>query len=434
MGKWTEKDILSLSPDESSTKNAKNLLGFSKWKNLGYNKRSLWGECQGSGSKPYLTQIDLQETSFKCSCPSRKFPCKHGLALFLLYANNEKNFSEKNPPSWVSDWIDKKESREKKKSEPSKKSVDEKAQAKRVEQREAKVKTGINEVELWIKDLIRNGLNSLPEKQNEFWRSISQKTIDAQAPGLSNFLTKLGNINYASDSWQTELLESLCKIHLIVQGFKNIETLPKGLQSDIQTLIGWTLKQEDLKAASGISDEWLVLGRQQEIEQDLTVQYNWLFGENSKQYALVLNFAYKNQPIDLNLVPGTKLKAELVYFPSNYPMRAVLKEVKETLEFRKVSGFQNWQEMLEHYSDALSHYPWITKLPILVQNLTPYLDVENRILVDQKKNFVKIANSFTAHWTVVACSGGKPLDFFLVYEGGFVTPLGVWIDDLYMVL
>ena len=59
MGKWTEKDILSLSPDESSTKNAKNLLGFSKWKNLGYNKRSLWGECQGSGSKPYLTQIDL---------------------------------------------------------------------------------------------------------------------------------------------------------------------------------------------------------------------------------------------------------------------------------------------------------------------------------------------------------------------------------------
>ena len=32
-------------------------------------------------------------TSFKCSCPSRKFPCKHGLALLLLQAQDASRFT-----------------------------------------------------------------------------------------------------------------------------------------------------------------------------------------------------------------------------------------------------------------------------------------------------------------------------------------------------
>ena len=77
-------EILQLAPDTASAKAAKGLVVPAKWPNLGATEAVLWGECQGSGSKPYQVQIDQSEPAFRCTCPSRKFPCKHGLALMLL--------------------------------------------------------------------------------------------------------------------------------------------------------------------------------------------------------------------------------------------------------------------------------------------------------------------------------------------------------------
>ena len=47
----------------------------------------LWGLCAGSGKNPYQTIVDLSGPAYKCSCPSRKFPCKHALGLLLNWAN-----------------------------------------------------------------------------------------------------------------------------------------------------------------------------------------------------------------------------------------------------------------------------------------------------------------------------------------------------------
>ncbi|HYG38932.1 MAG TPA: SWIM zinc finger family protein, partial [Cytophagales bacterium] len=83
---WSEEQVLALSPDDSSTKAGKDLAKPDKWLTLAFDDKALWGEIKGSGSNPYRTQIDKRNTAFKCSCPSRKFPCKHGLGLFLIFA------------------------------------------------------------------------------------------------------------------------------------------------------------------------------------------------------------------------------------------------------------------------------------------------------------------------------------------------------------
>ena len=79
----TQDQILQLAPDEASKKAGQQLANNAKWNAKFCHENALWGDCQGSGSKPYKTIIDLQNLAFKCSCPSRKFPCKHGLGLFL---------------------------------------------------------------------------------------------------------------------------------------------------------------------------------------------------------------------------------------------------------------------------------------------------------------------------------------------------------------
>lgn len=67
---WSEEQVIALSPDASSTKSGKDLARAEKWQTLAIAERAIWGEIKGSGSTPYRTQIDRQNISFKCSCPS----------------------------------------------------------------------------------------------------------------------------------------------------------------------------------------------------------------------------------------------------------------------------------------------------------------------------------------------------------------------------
>src|SRR5215213_8878166 len=101
----TVEQILALAPDASSAKSGKGLATPRKWLSLGSNEQALWGECQGSGENPYQAQIDLSEPAFRCTCPSRKFPCKHALGLFLLAQSQAAALTERTPPTWVSDWL-----------------------------------------------------------------------------------------------------------------------------------------------------------------------------------------------------------------------------------------------------------------------------------------------------------------------------------------
>src|SRR5438552_1455400 len=101
----TAEQILALAPDAGSAKAARDLTSSRKWLSLGRDAQVAWGECQGSGKDPYRTQIDLSEPAFRCTCPSRKFPCKHGLGLFLLLANQPGEFAQATPPAWVTEWL-----------------------------------------------------------------------------------------------------------------------------------------------------------------------------------------------------------------------------------------------------------------------------------------------------------------------------------------
>ena len=46
--------------------------------------------ARGSGKTPYQVSIDLAGPAYRCSCPSRKFPCKHALALLLLWVRGRR--------------------------------------------------------------------------------------------------------------------------------------------------------------------------------------------------------------------------------------------------------------------------------------------------------------------------------------------------------
>jgi hypothetical protein len=427
----TEEQVLALAPDDSSRKAGRDLSSPSKWVSKGANELALWGECQGSGSKPYQTQVDLNGMAFKCSCPSRKFPCKHGIGLMLQYARQPDDFTVTAPPAWVSEWLAGREEKETKKKE---KPTNETAQAKRQQAREQSVEDGLAELLLWIKDIVRNGIIGIPEKDPSFFINMARRMIDAKAPGMANLVKTAGNLNFFREGWQSEFTDLLVRMYLLIAGYTNKEQVSPALLEDLRSNIGFTQSQEELRERKGITDTWLVLGKQTEEEDALTIERNWLYGTATKQYALVLQFSVMSQSMALNLMPGMFLQAELVYYPSAQPLRALIKSQSTTSNIPPVTGYKSWQEVAEMETAFNSVLPLSAARPYLLQQVTPVLHEGSWWLADSSKRLVKVNENFTGMYKLMAISGGLPLDLAVLGSENNYEPLGIWSRGQYFFL
>lgn len=275
----TEEQILRLAPDEASVKAGKGLATPGKWILRECSDRCIWGLCQGSGKNPYQTAIDLNDIAFKCSCPSRKFPCKHGLGLLLLYARQPDLFQQAEESEWVKTWLAKRTEKAEKKEQKAKseKPVDEAAQAKRQEKRHQNVLNGISDLETWMKDILRNGLLNLPERAYTLFDNMARRMIDAQAPGLATRLKEIQEIDFSSENWRSELTDKLGKLYLLIRAYRNLERLSDEWRDEIRSQVGYTQPKETVLANEPVADSWLVLHKRSQKINDINTDIYWFY-------------------------------------------------------------------------------------------------------------------------------------------------------------
>jgi hypothetical protein len=432
---WTTEQILALAPDAASAKAGQGLATARKWLTLGADEQTAWGLCQGSGKDPYQAQIDLTEPAFRCSCPSRKFPCKHGLGLFLLLAAQPAAFKEKQPPDWVVEWVSSRAKRaqqraEKAKTEAGEKIVDEPAQARRAASREAKVTAGLQELELWLRDIARGGLAAAQSQPPQFWERMAARLIDAQAPGVARLVREMASVPASGEGWEGRLLERLSRLYLLIEGFKRMAELPEATQSDIRALIGWTQNQEELLRMDGARDRWLVLGQRVEEEDRLRVQRVWLWGEQSGRAALILHFAHGQQPLDASFVTGAVIEAELVFFPGAYPLRAIVKQrYGAPAPPERISGYAKIADAHEAFAGAMATNPWLEKFPAPLLNVTPLRRGDAWFVRDAEGRVLKLAQRFEFGWTMLALNGGREINVFSEWDGDHLWPLSAFAEN-----
>ena len=99
----TLEQVLALAPDATAIAAGRKLANDDVWSNLGSNEAAIWGECQGSAL--YQVRVDRADLAAKCTCPSRKLPCKHTLGLLMLAAASPESFADPDAPAWVSEWL-----------------------------------------------------------------------------------------------------------------------------------------------------------------------------------------------------------------------------------------------------------------------------------------------------------------------------------------
>lgn len=440
---WTSEQVIAQAPDSSSVKAGRALAAVSKWVSAGYNDRAVWGECKGSGKQPYQVLIELSGPAFKCSCPSRKFPCKHGLGLFLLYAENQ--LKESSQPAFCAEWLAKRaetQERKKEKSEaeptPEDSAKREKAKTKRASEREAKVTTGLQELEIWLADMIRQGLAAVQNQPTEYWEKMAKRLIDAQAPNVARLVRQISSFIYKRDKYRENLAEKLLEhlggIYLICESYRRVNELPAAIQADVRTTIGFTVKEEELPDAETIEDVWQVQGIHVYEEEKLRVQRVWLFGEQSHRSALIINFAFQNQAVDVSFAAGTKFKAEISFYPGNFPLRAFLKSRQESQILQTAEGVENFAEFLNFYSKAAAKNVWLEILPAMLKNVIPVRRSNSWYLRDKDGKLLPVDAGFSNIWKLFAVCGNHPATVFAEWDGEALLPLTVWAEGKLTIL
>jgi hypothetical protein len=432
-GRWSAEQVLALAPDAMSARAGRSLTRPGPWSGTGSTEVALWGECRGSGRAPYQVVVDVTGPAYRCSCPSRKFPCKHALGLLLLWSAGE--VAEAEPTAWAASWLSERRQRptnpaptSRTKAAPRDPEAAAAAAAERAARREDRVTAGLEELDRWLHDQVRQGLSRLPHEGYEVVDRVAARLVDAQAPGAAGTVRRLAAVTGSGADWAGRALEELGLLHLITEGWRRRAELPAPLAETVRTRVGFTRSRESLLAGRPrVHDTWQVLGSRDEVQDHLQVRRTWLRGEATGRDALVLSFAVGGQSLDVGLVPGTAVETDLVFHPAALPMRALPVAEAAPVPAPHPPPGTDVAGAAGSYAAALAADPFVELVPVVLSDVRPARHDERWAVVDTAGDAVPLVGGDP--WPLLGASGGEPVTAFGEWGPRGVRVLSLWGAD-----
>jgi len=469
------QNIEGLAPDQASLDSARKLLKPSSWPTLASNDAGLvWGECQGSGSTPYRVVVSETDAGYKCTCPSRKFPCKHSLALMWLRADGKLAFASAQAPAWVSDWLSRRRGPSSIPSQPDgspKASIqatgaapeekpDPKAEARATAarernrlDREASVMAGLDDLDLWISDQLDRGLAGFAAHSAQACRLIAQRLVDAKASGLATRMEGLpGRLFRLPEAARpASAIEELGLAHLLSAAYRrqneSADALPSGLKADVRQAIGWSVTREALLSdpdALRTRAAWRVIAALSEVQPDrLRRLETWLCRETPQQaprFALLIDFVpVATGAASSGFSVGDRVEAELVFYPSALPLRAQIAQslsgavsTESPLEF----PHDDLNEAYRSYEQAMLALPWLDVWPICMRGARLRRHGSQLFLCNSDENSAPLALPLEPSQSSLAAPllAQPEFDSIGLWDGHFLnlcwaqTSLGRWVN------
>ena len=419
-----------MAPDAAAAKAGLSQASPARWSASGHDEHAVWGECQGSGKLPYLTQAALDDGATKCSCPSRKFPCKHAIGLLLRYADDAVPAGP--APDWVAQWLAARTARATRPARPEPAAAapaapaDPQAALRRAANRDAKVDAGVGEMRRWLADLARGGLGTAQSQPWAWWDQQARRMIDAQARGLAGQVRRMAAIAATAaqrTDWPERLTDQMGSAHLLCEAWERRDVLPPETSQALRIRIGYNVATEDvLRSGERIRDTWAVLGHRLGDDQNLRSLQQWLYGERTGQVVTYLAFAAGTQPLAAGLPAGRRAEATLALYPGTRPARVLIADRHGRSEpLERLPGAPDWDAALSRAADCLSADPWADVIPLAVCGVT-VLPSDQWLLADAAGRAMPVAASADVRWALLAVGGGRPVDVAGEWDGFAFTP------------
>ncbi len=188
----TQDFIEAAAPNAEAAKNGRGLVLKNKFLTLHHSSDEtlLFGQCQGSGKTPYLCSADFavaEKPVYRCTCPSRQFPCKHSLGLMYAFVEGKK-FSPAEVPEALAAKREKLSNRVEKRKVDAEKpvKVNKSALAKKIKAQ----LDGIDLLEKLTQDVVRLGIGNMNAKTAHELEEQAKQLGNAYLPGAQSALRR----------------------------------------------------------------------------------------------------------------------------------------------------------------------------------------------------------------------------------------------------
>jgi hypothetical protein len=447
--RWTIEQVVAVAPNPARYAAAEAMAVPARWVALGADQRVVWGRCRGSGPEPYDTVVDHLEVAWRCSCPSRSQPCKHALALLVMWVRGQVPDSV--APPGVATWSDGRARRSERPAaelpaahgdrsppaaevpadapdEPEPAAPRDDRDATR-DERMARLREGLIELDRWLDDRVRTGLADPSLSRYATWDTLAARLVDARAGALANRVRRLAGVVGTRADWHEHVLAEIGILHLLAQAGQRLPDLPPTLADAVAMASGWQVRQADVLAGVPDSDTWFVAGRSDTREDRIEVRRVWLWGTTSRAWAMVLSFAAYRQRLDPSLRVGAAFSGDLHRYPGR-SLRALVgmhADIADGDRPAAVLPGGTIVEMCASIGIALAAEPWADRVPATVR-ATPTVTGDRWVLTDGSGSLA-VAPDAPGLPTLVAASAGAPVTVTIEWTSTGAVPLTVHLAD-----
>lgn len=213
----TDELIRSLAPNAAAVSNGKKISSSGDFKALSKTEDEtlIFGECMGSGKNPYHTSADFSGDSpvFRCSCPSRQFPCKHSLALMYEWLA-KKPFTVSAIPEDIAQKREKAAKRAEKAAMPAEEKKTPKQNKAAAEKKLKKQAEGLELAKQFVTDMFTRGISSVSRASAAQYKTLAKQLGDYYLPEpqaiMNEIISVAERLSSAPDDAETDRLTALC--------------------------------------------------------------------------------------------------------------------------------------------------------------------------------------------------------------------------------
>jgi hypothetical protein len=285
-----------------------------------------------------------------------------------------------------------------------------------------------------VLDWAKSGTAAAPSRGLDAFDAVARRLVDAQAPGVARRVRNLGGIAVRGAGWQRPFLQQLSLLHLLCKAAERHDALPADDQADLLTAFGVPVPAADIAALPAVHDIWCVAGVSVEQEEKLRVQRTWLFGRTTRRQALMLQFAHGTAPLDISLRPGTEFGGEVVFHPGRGPRANVRTAPVTCVPLNGPFGYDSISDALDEYSLQAASNPWNECMLMPLRNVIPNRINDTWMIADHNHDMLPLSMSDRIGWTLMALSGGRPVDLMAEYDGGTLAVLAAKIGPRFHTL
>lgn len=417
-----------------------------RWSATGSDERAVWGRCASSAGEPYEVAVDHSLLEYRCSCPSRQSPCKHAVALLLLWARGA--VSEGSAPKEVAEWVARRGPRpvtSHDASGPAPLPVDDESAPSgdpggdhvtdppprqrdgTRNERVARMRAGLVDLHRWLGDRMRTGMADPALAHFATWDQVAARLVDAQVGGLANRVRRIAALVGASTDWRERVLAELGLLAILADAGLRLPELDDGLADSVAVALGWQVRHADVLAGVPDSATWQVLGRSDTREDRIEVRRRWLRAADDGRWAMMLSIAAYGQSLDDSLAVGTVVNADLFRYPGRTRLRALVGQRHGATNALGLPAASTLTEASEQIGAFIAAEPWIDRVPICVR-VALSGSVGQWYLTDAGGSMPVVASD-TSLATLSACLAEGPATVTAEWTPAGLVPLTVHLLD-----